>query len=198
MSIKWPFGKPLKKGFSMFIHQTLESNWYLEHRPVFLQPPQVCLQSRDKGLHSRRSKRAHTVDTRCTHGGHGGHTHESGADDGRGLNPETCFARKHLSSKAILSPLVEECARGIHRLLSGNVKPLSFPAPATGVDRLSIPHTSIRLPAPQRPEFAGEKKPRLSSVRSDIIRWRRYSEVFISGKLGRVSACLVCRVRAGG
>ena len=142
----------------MFIHQTLESSRYLEHRPIFLQPPQVCLQSRDKGVAFPPLKEG-------THGGHTWDTHESGADDGRGLNPETCFAQKHLSSK-ILSPLVEECARGIHRLLSGNVKPLSFPAPATGVDRLSIPHTSIRLPAPQRPEFAGEKKPLLSSVRS--------------------------------
>ena len=76
----------------MFIHQTLESSRYLEHRPVFLQPPQVCLQSRDKGVAFPALKEG-------THGGHTWDTHESGADDGRGLNPETCFARKHLSSK---------------------------------------------------------------------------------------------------
>ena len=55
----------------MFIHQTLESSRYLEHRPVFLQPPQVCLQSRDKGVAFPPLKEGthggHTVDTRWTH-----------------------------------------------------------------------------------------------------------------------------------
>ena len=54
----------------MFIHQTLESSRYLEQRPVFLQPPQVCLQSRDKGVAFPPLKEGthggHNVDTRWT------------------------------------------------------------------------------------------------------------------------------------
>ena len=66
--VKKPFKNIYKKGLSMFIHQTLESSRYLEHRPVFLQPPQVCLQSRDKGVAFPPLKEG-------THGGHTADTH---------------------------------------------------------------------------------------------------------------------------
>ena len=171
----------------MFIHQTLESSRYLEHRPVFLQPPQVCLQSRDKGVAFPALKE----------GTHGGHTHESGADDGRGLNPETCFARKHLSSKTRWLRNALAASTGFCPGMS-NLCPSPHRLPVLTDSRFLTPQSGF---PPHNARNLPEKRSRCypASDQPDIIRWRRYSEVFISGKLGRVSACLVCsRVRAGG
>ena len=133
-------------------------------------------------------------------------THESGADAGR-LKGVLREAPDHQESRAAFCPCCWN-ARGIHRLLCENVKPLSLPAPATGVDRpggkgelLSIPHTSIRLPAPTRPRNSAEKRNRCCPV-FDSLDMRRRCDRSKIGETGwwwgKGSACLVCREGAGG
>ena len=108
------------------MYQALDLRWYLGHWSCF----------------SRRFKYVCNLGTKpCIPAGHV-HTYEERKTDG--LNPG-CFARKHLRrGKQMECALLASAA-----FCRENVNSLSFPAPATGVDRLrglcSIPHTSYEL-----------------------------------------------------
>ena len=120
--------------------------------------------------------------TRWTHGGHTVDTHESGADDGRGLNPETCFARKHLSSKTRWLRNALAASTGFCPGMS-NLCPSPHRLPVLTDSRFLTPQSGF---PPHNARNLPEKRSRCYPASDpDIIRWRRYSEVFIIGETGK-------------
>ena len=140
------------KAFSSFIHQTLDLSWYLGHSPVF------------PAASSMFAIRGQSVAFQVLKLGTHENTHESGADAGR-LKGVLRDAPDRQESRGAFCPCCWN-ARGIHRLLCENVKPLSLPAPATGVDRpggqrgalLDSTHLNSASPPPQGPGIRRRKE----------------------------------------
>ena len=135
----------------LYLCHALDLRWYLGHWSCF----------------SRRFKYVCNLGTKpCIPAGHV-HTYEERKTDG--LNPG-CFARKHLRrGKQMECALLASAA-----FCRENVNSLSFPAPATGVDRLrglcSIPHTSIWLALPQGPGIWRKKSAGCDPLSDSVLK----------------------------